>query len=206
MARSDWKNKFAIFLPKRKSLLERRPGWTDKFLNFFWVAWKSLSLVAVACFLPGRVKDLSAHREDRSVTPLSDYEFGASRFSESRSLFNDVNNILRVFYTFYPMRKIFVRRVIHRIACCNFEFLKNWRNVSRISIRGVEEFPSLLSTFISDLYENWIRDKTCPLLGYYYAASSGNSLPTFRDNLSVPLQGSDRMSRNVDKGLPLLTA
>ena len=28
-------------------------------------------------------------------------------------------------------------------------------------------------------------DKNCALLGYY-AASNGNSLPTFRDNLSVP--------------------
>ena len=28
-------------------------------------------------------------------------------------------------------------------------------------------------------------DESCALMGYY-AASSGNSLPTFRDNLSVP--------------------
>jgi hypothetical protein len=83
------------------------------------------------------------------------------------------------------MSKIFVRRETRRISFFNFEFLKNWRNVSRISIRGVEEFPSLLSTFISDLCENWIIDETCPFIGYYYAASSGNSLPTFRD-LSVP--------------------
>lgn len=37
-------------------------------------------------------------------------------------------------------------------------------------------FPFLLSTFISDLCDNWIRDETCHLLGYYYAASSGNCL------------------------------
>jgi len=39
----DWKNnwKFSIFLPTRRSLLPRRPGWTDKFLNFCWVAYKS---------------------------------------------------------------------------------------------------------------------------------------------------------------------
>ena len=39
----DWKNnwKVAIFLPTRRSLLPRRPGWTDNFLNFFWVACKS---------------------------------------------------------------------------------------------------------------------------------------------------------------------
>jgi len=58
------------------------------------------------------------------------------------------------------------------------------------------------------LYENGA------LLGYY-AASSDNFLPTFRDNLSVPSSGvknpkdedgTDRLSRNVGKKLPLLTA
>jgi len=37
----DWKNnwKFAIFLPTRRSLLPRRPGWADNFLMFFeWLA------------------------------------------------------------------------------------------------------------------------------------------------------------------------
>ena len=39
----DWKNslKVAIFRPTWRSLLPRRPGWTDNFLNFFWVASKS---------------------------------------------------------------------------------------------------------------------------------------------------------------------
>ena len=32
-------------------------------------------------------------------------------------------------------------------------------------------------------------DRNCPFLGYY-AASSGNFLPTFRDDLSVPSSGS----------------
>jgi hypothetical protein len=51
----------------------------------------------------------------------------------------------------------------------------------------------------------------------YYAASSGNSLPKFRDNLSVPPSrvknpfltlddGIDTMSRDVGKELPLLAA
>ena len=62
LARSNWKNnwKVDIFRPTRRSLLPRRPGWKDNVLNFFWVACKSSSLVAVACFLPGRAKDLSA--------------------------------------------------------------------------------------------------------------------------------------------------
>jgi len=42
----------------------------------------------------------------------------------------------------------------------------------------------------------------CALLGYY-AASSGNSLQTFRDNLSVP-PSRVKKSRNVGKELPLL--
>ena len=76
----DWKNnwKVAIFRPTRRSLLPRRRSWTDKFLNFFeWLTnvrakakkyielrveyvEKIPSLVAVACFLPGRAKDLLA--------------------------------------------------------------------------------------------------------------------------------------------------
>ena len=37
--KNNWK--VAIFLPTRRSLPPRRLGWTDKFLNFFWVACKS---------------------------------------------------------------------------------------------------------------------------------------------------------------------
>jgi len=77
----DWKNywKVAIFRLMWRSLLQRRPGWTDNVPKFFlsglqkleqWakkcielrgehVEW-ILSLVAVACFLPGWAKDLSA--------------------------------------------------------------------------------------------------------------------------------------------------
>jgi len=64
LARPDWKSnwKVAIFRPTRRSLLPRRPGWTDNLLNLFWMACKSSSLFAVACFLPGRAKDLSAPR------------------------------------------------------------------------------------------------------------------------------------------------
>jgi hypothetical protein len=67
--------------------------------------------------------------------------------------------------------------------------------------------------------------QTCALVGYY-AASSGNSLPTIRDNLSAPSSrikqgqgrvknscpcltpedGADGLSRNVGKGLPILAA
>ena len=39
--------------------------------------------------------------------------------------------------------------------------------------------------------------ENCALLGYY-AASSGNSYPTFRDYLSVPFEDeTDRLCRNV---------
>jgi len=55
-------------------------------------------------------------------------------------------------------------------------------------------------------------DENCALLGYY-AASSGNSLPTFWENLSVQYSrvknledGPDSVSRNVCKELPLLAA
>jgi hypothetical protein len=57
-------------------------------------------------------------------------------------------------------------------------------------------------------------DQICALLGYY-AASSGNPLPIFQDNVSVPPSrvtksyfliledGTNTLSRNVGKGLPL---
>jgi len=45
-------------------------------------------------------------------------------------------------------------------------------------------------------------DKNCALL-CYYAASSGNFLTTFWDNLSVE-DKTNRFSRNVGKKLPVL--
>ena len=59
------------------------------------------------------------------------------------------------------------------------------------------------------LYPEPDQPINCALLGYY-AASSGNSLSTFRDNLSVPFStpedGTARLARNVGKKLPLLAA
>jgi len=40
-------------------------------------------------------------------------------------------------------------------------------------------------------------DENCSLMGYY-AASSVNSLPTFRDNLSVPSSGVKDSKENSD--------
>jgi len=47
--------------------------------------------------------------------------------------------------------------------------------------------------------------ENCVLLGCY-AASSGNSLTTFRDNLSGPIFKGQESTRNVCKELPLLAA
>jgi hypothetical protein len=61
----------------------------------------------------------------------------------------------------------------------------------------------VISGFRREVAEN------CALLGPY-AASSGNSSPTFQDNLSVPSSGfltiedgTDTLSRNVGKKLPI---
>jgi hypothetical protein len=73
-----------------------------------------------------------------------------------------------------------------------------------------EELTSVLSGFRRDV------DEICALLGYY-VQSSENLLPAFRDNVSVPSStvkkskknflilenGTDKLSRNVGKGLPL---
>ena len=62
---------------------------------------------------------------------------------------------------------------------------------------------SVISGFRVKVAEN------CARLGNY-RARSGNSLPTFRDNLSGPVlnpeDGTDTLSRNVYKKLPLLAA
>jgi hypothetical protein len=58
--------------------------------------------------------------------------------------------------------------------------------------------------------------ENCALLGHY-AANSGNLIPTFRDDISVPSSGfcfgflnledgTDRLYRNVGKELSLLAA
>jgi hypothetical protein len=62
----------------------------------------------------------------------------------------------------------------------------------------------MISGFRSDV------DEICALLGYY-AATSGNPLPTFRDNVSVPFSmfkkfKEKRWDRKVGKGLPLEAA
>jgi len=69
----------------------------------------------------------------------------------------------------------------------------------------------VISNFHSEVDEN------CSILGHY-TASNGNSLLTFRDNISVPSSrvknssildseyGTDRLFRNVGKKLSLLAA
>ena len=61
----------------------------------------------------------------------------------------------------------------------------------------------VISGFLRELDEKYA------VLGYY-AASDGNFLPTFRDNLSVSFSvfddGTDWLSRNVGKKLPSLSA
>jgi hypothetical protein len=58
-----------------------------------------------------------------------------------------------------------------------------------------------------------VKEMRTAILLSYYAASSGNFLPTFRDNLSVPFSevkisedGTDSLFRSVGKKLPLLAA
>jgi hypothetical protein len=73
-------------------------------------------------------------------------------------------------------------------------------------------YRALLSKFILCVMSGFRGevDENCDLLGYY-AASSGNSLPTFRDSLSIPSSrvkksGTHMLSRKVGKELPLLAA
>jgi len=55
------------------------------------------------------------------------------------------------------------------------------------------------SVFYCEVVEN------CALLGYY-AASSGNLLPTFQDNLSVPFSGvEDNYNDNNNNNMAVIT-
>jgi len=67
-----------------------------------------------------------------------------------------------------------------------------------------------------DAIQNTNAVENCPLLGHD-AASTGNYLPTFWANLSIPFSGvnfdpltpedeTDRLSRNVGKESPVLAA
>jgi hypothetical protein len=74
-------------------------------------------------------------------------------------------------------------------------------NKNIFSHLGSPVFDSSKSCMISGF--RCLLDENCALLGYY-AGSSGNFLPIFQDNLSVP--SSDGLSQNIGKKLPLLTA
>jgi hypothetical protein len=84
----------------------------------------------------------------------------------------------------------------------------DWRTARKFWIQIYEKHKVVISGLRREVDENWT------LLGYY-ADSSGNSLSTFRDNLSAPSSrvknlfltledGTDRLSRNVAKELTLL--
>jgi hypothetical protein len=63
-------------------------------------------------------------------------------------------------------------------------------------------------SFILQNFRHNLFSEICALIGRY-ATSSGNPLPTFRDSISGLLtleDGTDTLSLNVGKGLPLNVA
>jgi len=85
-------------------------------------------------------------------------------------------------------------------VCFGREYMKSNEIVVTLNVK----YYCLISDFRREVDEN-----CAPLC--YYATSSGNSLPTFRNKLSVqfsvyPEDGTDRLSRNVAKKFPLLLA
>ena len=81
-------------------------------------------------------------------------------------------------------------------------------------VRYLFDIPDDILNTGRNMKHTWVNasfhsevDENCALLSYY-AASSGNLLPTFRDNLSdLTLEdGTEKLSRNVSKKLPLLSA
>jgi len=82
-----------------------------------------------------------------------------------------------------------------------------------VQLAGAKGFLNISSNK-SNKRRNLSKGENCALLSYY-TESSGNLLPTFRDNLSVSLSRLKKssslkmrqiMSRNVGKELPLIFA
>ena len=89
------------------------------------------------------------------------------------------------------------------ILCTPWE---DWVQTRSVDVLENFRFPAGI------LFQTTLKFVYCFLLRYY-AESSGNFLPTFRDNLSVSYsrgldheEGTDRLSRNVGKKLPLLAS
>jgi hypothetical protein len=75
----------------------------------------------------------------------------------------------------------------------NVQYVRKWKFINTLLFADDNYlFQSVVLGFRCEL------DKNCALV-VYYAASSGNLLSTFRDNLSVPYEG----SRN-QKGVVIL--
>ena len=73
------------------------------------------------------------------------------------------------------------------------------------AVRGLSLLLELTEMLSKDLRLHLRSNNVCALLGYY-AAYSGNSLPTFRDNLSATFSRVKKLSRNVGKELPVHAA
>ena len=86
--------------------------------------------------------------------------------------------------------------------------------VEEVQLAGAKSFRKI-SSKKNNKRRNLSKGDNCALLSYYIAIS-GNSLTTFRDNLSVSSSRvkkslsledkTDILSRNVGKELPLLSA
>jgi hypothetical protein len=80
--------------------------------------------------------------------------------------------------------KILIRVVVKILVSPTF----TW---ARLIFRSINKYAITLRVWMKQTKKHVISvfrreiDENCALLGYY-AASSGNSLPTFRDNISVP--------------------
>jgi hypothetical protein len=102
------------------------------------------------------------------------------------------------------------------VRCCFPLSAKQTLKSATITTSGISSrlFIYYPPTTVTNTVSVTVNVKNCALLDYY-AASSGNFLPTFRDNPSVPFprvkngvltpeDGTDRLSRNVRKELPLI--
>ena len=72
LARPDWKKHLKVRrFSSDAEVIAAADSWSDgQHSEIFLLAYKNYSLVAVACFLPGRAKDLSTPRYKRNIPLL----------------------------------------------------------------------------------------------------------------------------------------
>ena len=165
-----------------------------------------------------RIKQLRNYKKNHEVLrgPQLDKQrwqarLGILRVNDTRGSRDEQKEITNLCLKYFPLQKFWCSSVL-LTASQNGVFLYG---DSRLETPVAYVVPVRNESSISGILDKMIQDENCALLGHY-AASSGNSLPTFRETHVSRLQGpgiqatledgTDRLSQNFGKELPFHSA